>query len=266
MKLLLIFLSLTIHCQLSEASPVDALTEFHKPKNPQLEEPLEPVSDSAKVVSNSTKVVSDTKPLVLHHLPEEVPFVVGHHPVPYQSLRVTTDLDNYWFSLNFQLVPHEFEKVGILKDFVSGLSFLDPRMELGFLTKLGEKKAWFYGGILTGLKKDDHGMKFKAQVYSETYKDVFNSSRGRVAVYYYYDKIAYFSHKDFITFYTGYYSPFLKVDLSDFEEFKGSFKDLKEHKDNFIIGIFYSPSIIYNYSVNLEASLNQYSVSFNYLL
>ena len=71
---------------------------------------------------------------------------------------------------------------------------------------------------------------------------------------------------DFVSFYVGWVSPEMNINLSNIEAFKTQFKDLREHSTNIAAGVFYVPRIESKWSLNIEAGIASISLSANLLI
>ena len=198
--------------------------------------------------------------------PSAFPFVIGHKSQPEQSLRIVSDFDKHWVNVNVAMTPLEYGQIEVFKSLMEGISLIDPVMEIGGLVSLnaGEKAYFFYFGAVSGVNMGKHSLNFKASLYSPSYKDVLESSQGMVSAYYTYDKYAFLSEADVVSFYGGWVSPPMNVDLSNMEAFKANFVDLKSQSENVIVGVHYNPDAAGQMSYNLESGLKYSSISVNY--
>lgn len=243
------------------------IDSFHKQPTQLPPEPQKQAKNPKKPVKLARPQPPNPKPVSVENfvlfVEKSEPFVIGHSPYPKQSVRLNTDLSNYYLNLNLQLVAKEFNKVEILKTYLKGLAVLDPILEVGtFVNVLPDKKDYyFYIGAVAGFNKGDHGLSLKALVMSNSYKNLLESSIGRVSAYYHTEKRF---TVGFASFYGGWISPPVKINFSNIDEFKKVFKDLSKLSETIAGGVFYQPYIDSNYSFNFEANLKQYTLALNY--
>ena len=257
-----------------KSKPSEIIDNFHKRPKPLKEEEAQPDGDVSPTTfpapseseSESESENENGKPEAQDKVIITIPFYLGHNPSSYQRAWLSADGKDYWLGFNLQLTQKEFEKIPVLKDYLSGLSLLDPKFEGGVQYKISNEEYWFSAGASLGFKKGPvQGLKFKALVYASAYEAVLQSSKGRVAAYYHIDKIMLFKDGDFAAFYAGWVSPALSVNLSNIDDFKANFRNLKSHYENVTLGFFYLPDLSSNFSYNVEISPGLYSLSINYL-
>ena len=251
--------------EVPESPVIDILEDFHNEKKKK-QKPVE----KAVIVPEKPIVEDENKmepPVPLENqVILKIPFHLGHNPSSYQRAWITTDGKDIWLSFNMQLTQREFEKLPAVKSYLEGLSVMDPKFEAGVTYKFSSETAWFHAGVVMGFKKGPvKGLKFKALLFTNSYEELLKSTTGRVAAYYHFDRIRMFRDGDFASFYGGWVSPALNVNLSNMEEFKGKFVGLKSHYENIVGGLFYLPSLSSNFTFNLELSPGLYSLSINYL-
>lgn len=251
----------------SQANPLDILDSFHKIESPPAQDTEMMPSDSSEGSLNEEPSPSEHQKDGAFSLPSEVqiPFVIGYMPYTNQSLRVISNFEDYFMGVNVQMTPKEFKKFDVLSSWLSGVSMLDPILELGAMMNVypQRKDFYFYAGFHGGVSKGDHSVHFKLQTVASDYKAVLENAYGRVSLFYSYEKRF---PVGFASFYGGFVSPLMKVDFSNMEEFKANFKGLSNAYEFMSGGVFYQPSIASNYSFNLEISPNYYTLSINYFM
>ena len=193
------------------------------------------------------------------------PFFFNHSRVAVHSIKYIANGNQSWINLNLQLTAHEYKKVPVLEKYVSALSLLDPKVEAGYSTTLDRSKRNFYLGVIAGLKRPKNGVVFKTTVFSDKVEDLAHSTYGVAAAYYYHDVLNLYSASDLASFYAGWVSPRLDVDLKNLEAFRANFKDLKQHYKSLVFGFHYWYDVAKKISVNGEVSSHQMSMSVNYL-
>ena len=283
-------------CFHSKADPLKTLEEFHgaeipteplkikvvkledkpeyKPQSPPADEVLGTFHEEEKQVKKEepSPAPEEPQPVVPDKLKALVktPFFIGHTAEPSYSARVLTNKEEVWLNVNAQIVASEYEKIEVLNNYVSGLSVLNPVVEAGGFATIypfDSKGHIFYIGISSGLRKNSHGIYVKALVFSDNYKELFNTlvPKGLATLYYYYAKRAVVYEYDLASFYLGWLSPPVKLNFSDVEEFKGAFQDLKSQSENLIVGVTYNPDTGKQISYTLEASLKILSFGVNFV-
>lgn len=228
------------------ASPLDLIDKFHK--KPTIEKP----SDINKPPEAPERLD--------HHL------FLYHTPTAMHSIRSYQKRNETFLNVNLQFTAFEYDKIKSLKSYTEGLSLLDPIVNIGMSKAIRKKDQYFYVGIVTGIKRTKHGFMIKATLYSKTYKNLFQSTVGRVGAYFYKDGEGFVSSKDIVSFYLGWTSPTGHINLSDLQQFRKDFNDRKVNSENLIFGIFYLPNVLKKVSFNLEMGFDHATFGVNYLL
>lgn len=137
--------------------------------------------------------------------------------------------------------------------FIQKAEFLDPHFEFGALT-YGLSDSYLSAGMTANIKSK---VWFKFQGFFKV-EDIKENMKGVLAVYY--THFVRFNEAIGIA-YLGLTSPEIEYDLAKLGK---ELANIKEYKDNIIIGINYFHKFYSNWSFNMEFGLKQYSFSVNY--
>ena len=197
---------------------------------------------------------------------------IGHTPELLHSARLLYNGKSPVGVIEYSLLPDTYKKIDklgvpLLKGSVS-------RVSIGYFNDFSNYQGFFVNSVSKVIYKN-YGLAVKASFALKTQKNVvvnravFSvkrdqiSSDGRVFVYYFQNIARPLFDWDFLSYYVGFYSDILPVDLNKSIE---SFKDsIKKGQDNLVGGFIYSYNVAKPYYVSLESNFKDlHSIAFHF--
>lgn len=194
------------------------------------------------------------------------PLRIGYAPEALHSLSILRKDERYYGQLNIQLYAGQYKDLEIANKWIGELKVLDPIIEGGFTATLDSKDFLFHLGLRTELAKNDHSIGFRVLFQNHSYKQILKTTYGRLFVYYNYSKSALVNDEDIASFYVGWYSPHLYIDLKNLDSFTAQFNGLIKQSENLIAGIYYTPDVNKKLSYSVEVGPDNLSASVYYAI